>query len=204
MCSKYLALLTPVMETLRSLLFPFNWVSVYVPVLGPANGGLMDGPIPTFFGFHGMTACVLFPSFLETLGDGVRACNTGDCKDARRFSSTPVFVDLDRNEVIVPPSRPLIKLPEKPRADLVEALKVVYRKGYGLHRIKVCLISLEISSVSCFTHTHEPSVVVFARSLALTVILTLTLLSSCLHFLTKEKIVVSLLWMRTPKLPSWT
>jgi hypothetical protein len=53
LCSRHLSMLTPCAEALRSLLFPFNWESVYVPVLGSEHGGIIDGPIPTFFGFHG-------------------------------------------------------------------------------------------------------------------------------------------------------
>ena len=48
-----------------------------------------------------------------------------------------MFVDLDRNEVWIPSSRPLPRLPDKPKSDLLESLKTIYKKGYGLHKVRL-------------------------------------------------------------------
>ena len=52
-CSKHIALLTPVLETIRALLFPFDWQMSYFPILYGDNGGYMESPSQYLFGYYG-------------------------------------------------------------------------------------------------------------------------------------------------------
>jgi len=52
LCSKYIALLTPVAEALRSALYPFVWQGLYIPVLPYSMIDLLQSPQPFFVGTH--------------------------------------------------------------------------------------------------------------------------------------------------------
>ena len=78
-CSKYYSLLTPVAEALISLLFPFEWQGLYVPVLSfPSMIDLLDAPVPFLIG--------LSSTYLSEVQAEVRPRGV-------------VFVDLDRDIV---------------------------------------------------------------------------------------------------------
>ncbi|DBA01320.1 TPA: hypothetical protein N0F65_001825, partial [Lagenidium giganteum] len=100
LCSKHLALLTPVAETLLSLLLPFSWQGAYIPVLPSSLLDVIDAPVPFLVGLH---------------SDSLR--------EAQNRSSGVVFVDLDHNRVIPPvdeSGKPIgiPKLPERQGAKL--------------------------------------------------------------------------------------
>ena len=58
-CSQHLALLTPVLESLRALLFPFEWHMPYIPVLFGEKARLMESPFNYLFGFYGLLELIL-------------------------------------------------------------------------------------------------------------------------------------------------
>ncbi len=60
-CSKHVNVLTPVVETLRALLFPFDWHVSYFSVLYGERGGYLDSPSPYLFGFYGKSPSGPFP-----------------------------------------------------------------------------------------------------------------------------------------------
>ena len=52
-CSKYYSFLSPIIETLHSLLFPFQWQHAFVPIL-PLNmniSDILEAPFPVFIGY---------------------------------------------------------------------------------------------------------------------------------------------------------
>ena len=50
--SRHYALLTPVAEALMSLLFPFRWQGLYIPILPYAMRDVLDSPVPFLIGLH--------------------------------------------------------------------------------------------------------------------------------------------------------
>lgn len=53
LCSKHLSLLTPMVESLLSLLFPFNWHGMYIPILPLNMLDALDAPVPYLVGING-------------------------------------------------------------------------------------------------------------------------------------------------------
>lgn len=53
LCSDHLSLLTPIVESLLSLLFPFNWHGMYVPILPSNMLDALDAPVPYLVGING-------------------------------------------------------------------------------------------------------------------------------------------------------
>lgn len=106
-CSNNVALLTPVTEALRALLFPFAWQTTYIPVLPVRLYEFICAPVPFVYGIH------------------------GDPSVALRESEDVVCVDLDRNDVIVPEWEPLPRLPERARSKLSSALKAAASGVHG-------------------------------------------------------------------------
>ncbi|CAJ1945974.1 unnamed protein product [Cylindrotheca closterium] len=51
--SNHLSLLTPVAEALLSLLFPFTWQGMYIPILPNSMVDAIEAPIPFLVGIHG-------------------------------------------------------------------------------------------------------------------------------------------------------
>ena len=52
MFSQSYSALTPIWECLRSLLFPFEWPYVYIPVLPTSLGHVLSAPMPFLLGLH--------------------------------------------------------------------------------------------------------------------------------------------------------
>ena len=77
-----MSVLTPCAEALHSLLFPFWWQGVYIPVLPQQCWDVMEAPVPFFVGLHG--------DYL-------------DVTPPERRPVDVVIVDLDMNRVLVPP-----------------------------------------------------------------------------------------------------
>lgn len=50
--SKHYALLTPVAEALVSLLFPFRWQGLFIPIMPYAMLDILDSPVPFLLGLH--------------------------------------------------------------------------------------------------------------------------------------------------------
>ena len=50
--SSHYALLTPVAEALLSLLFPFEWQGMYIPIMPYAMLDILDAPVPFLVGLH--------------------------------------------------------------------------------------------------------------------------------------------------------
>lgn len=55
--SQHMALLTPVAEALTSLLFPFTWQGMYIPVLPSHMMDVLDAPVPFLIGLVGTGSC---------------------------------------------------------------------------------------------------------------------------------------------------
>ncbi|EQC39951.1 hypothetical protein, variant [Saprolegnia diclina VS20] len=94
LCSKHLALLTPIAETLLTLLFPLAWQGAYIPVLPSSLLDVIDAPVPFLVGVHS--------KYLAT---------------ASR-STDVFFIDLDHNRIIPPRNEDgietvLPKMPER-------------------------------------------------------------------------------------------
>lgn len=51
--SKHLSLLTPIVEALLSLLFPFTWQGMYIPLLPSNMMDALDAPVPYLVGVNG-------------------------------------------------------------------------------------------------------------------------------------------------------
>eukprot|EP00750_Incisomonas_marina_P011529 INCI16386.4.p1 GENE.INCI16386.4~~INCI16386.4.p1 ORF type:complete len:889 (-),score=155.10 INCI16386.4:2065-4731(-) len=51
-CTRRVHLLAPALEALQSLIFPFRWTQVYVPVLPAAMIDMTDSPVPWLMGTH--------------------------------------------------------------------------------------------------------------------------------------------------------
>lgn len=100
LCSKHVALLTPVAESILSLLLPFAWQGAYIPVLPSSLLDVIDAPVPFLVGVH------------------------SDCMSAASSqSSGVVFIDLDHNRVMPAVDEsgktlPIPKLPERQGAKL--------------------------------------------------------------------------------------
>ena len=52
LCSKHLALLTPIAEALRSFMFPFEFSVTYIPVLPQSLYEFLYAPVPFLMGMH--------------------------------------------------------------------------------------------------------------------------------------------------------
>lgn len=76
--SKYYGILGPVAEALTSLLFPFHWEGMYLPVLPYHMLDILDAPVPFVVGLHSR--------YLQET-------------PPKRRPHGVVFVDLDRDEV---------------------------------------------------------------------------------------------------------
>uniref|UniRef100_A0A7S2Y961 UDENN domain-containing protein n=1 Tax=Entomoneis paludosa TaxID=265537 RepID=A0A7S2Y961_9STRA len=50
--SKHYAILTPVAEALCSLLFPFHWQGMYIPIMPYSMLDILDAPVPFLVGLH--------------------------------------------------------------------------------------------------------------------------------------------------------
>ena len=79
-CSSNIALLTPVIESFHSFLFPFVWQGAYIPVLPFYLTDILEAPVPFVVGIHGK---YLLDTPHEHRPDGV------------------IFVDLDTNRVSI-------------------------------------------------------------------------------------------------------
>lgn len=78
LCSSHTALLTPCAEALLSLLFPFEWQGMYIPVMPFAMVDILDAPVPFLVG--------LDSRYLAQV-------------EAKRRPHGVVFVDLDKDNV---------------------------------------------------------------------------------------------------------
>ena len=76
--SKHYALLTPVAEALVSLLFPFHWQGMYIPIMPYSMLDILDAPVPYLVGLHSR--------YLKEV-------------PAERRPAGVVFVDLDEDVV---------------------------------------------------------------------------------------------------------
>jgi len=113
--SKHYALLTPVAEALLSLLFPFHWQGMFLPVMPYGMLDILDAPVPYLVGLHSR--------YLRDIPDKKRPHGV-------------VLVDLDRDEVHLgvddnnSTARSLPCLPErhvaKLKAKLLEFASCVY------------------------------------------------------------------------------
>ncbi|KAL3936827.1 MAG: hypothetical protein SGBAC_007940 [Bacillariaceae sp.] len=65
--SNHLSLLTPIAEALLSLLFPFTWQGMYIPILPNKMVDAIEAPIPFLVGIHG--------GEFETHPEGVVICD---------------------------------------------------------------------------------------------------------------------------------
>ncbi|TYZ65246.1 hypothetical protein PybrP1_012342 [[Pythium] brassicae (nom. inval.)] len=98
-CSENLSVLTPVMETLRALLHPFECQVVYIPVLPLSLLDFVSAPVPFFMGVCSDPRVERLPA------DGI------------------AVVDLDKNEVLLPPSELMPSLPDVKAKKLLQALR---------------------------------------------------------------------------------
>ena len=52
LCSDYYSLLSSIAEALQSLLFPFTWAGVYIPIIPATMLDILDAPVPFLVGMH--------------------------------------------------------------------------------------------------------------------------------------------------------
>ena len=52
LCSSHYSILTPVSESLLSLLFPFVWQGAYIPIMPASMTDILDAPVPFLVGLH--------------------------------------------------------------------------------------------------------------------------------------------------------
>eukprot|EP00949_MAST-11_sp_MAST-11-sp1_P000815 g815.t1 len=100
LCCSKLSLLTTVSEALRSLIFPFDWQCIYIPVVPHSCYELLFSPVPYFMGLN----------------------TDFEAEEELHSISDTLFVDLDRNALhcngqMGPP------LPDKLRKSLISRLK---------------------------------------------------------------------------------
>jgi hypothetical protein len=136
LCAENNSILTPVAETLRALLCPFECQMVYIPVLPLALFEFMSAPVPFLMGIQ------TDKTEVEVLTrEGV------------------IVVDLDKNEVHVPRQEPLPTLPEHKVKKFIPTLKKVCswassqrtKDSYGSFRTG------ELCEVTFFEGTAQPS-----------------------------------------------
>lgn len=118
MHSSYLSVLNQVGETMRSLLFPFDWQFIYVPVCPKDMLGILDAPVPFFVGTA--TDCVRDMSLVEGVWEVDLDNDTIHCHGAK-VSTNGVVIEptagfMDRTE---------FKLPPKIRVAFIQRVKMV-------------------------------------------------------------------------------
>eukprot|EP00937_MAST-01D_sp_MAST-1D-sp2_P006441 g6441.t1 len=114
--SEHLSLLTPTLEVMLSLLFPFRWCHLYVPVLPRALLGVLHTPTPFIVGLHTahFTQLCFRPAELKTLA--------GEEASGVHLSPALVVLDLDHGVLHVPDGAPLPALPQRPERKLQRAM----------------------------------------------------------------------------------
>lgn len=115
LCSRCYSILCPVAEALSSLLFPFHWEGLYLPILPYSMLDILEAPVPFLVGLHSRYLAQVRP------------------RDRPRGV---VFVDLDSDVVHLGfeedggQSRVIPSLPERPaaklKAKLIEFASSVY------------------------------------------------------------------------------
>ena len=98
--SKTRSVLTPCLDALLKLLFPFFWAGIFIPVLPPSLNDVLDAPVPFIVG-------VSNDAFHQLLGSNRRPLDA-------------CFVDLDTGDVYFDQ---LAQTPELPRHDGLKLLK---------------------------------------------------------------------------------
>ncbi|CAK4082180.1 unnamed protein product [Aphanomyces euteiches] len=98
MAAKSMAMLTPVMQTLRALLRPFQSQVVYIPAVTEALSDLLCSPVPFFVGISATKLAL------------------------RHELDDVVLVDLDSNNVLLPPRCLLPRLSDRTKRKLVKSL----------------------------------------------------------------------------------
>lgn len=101
MGTKTRSILTPVMDALLKLLFPFYWAGVYIPVLPPSLMDVIDAPVPYFVGISN------YKTFQSILHNPRRPADT-------------CFVDLDTGDLYYDA---LNEKPQLPQHDGVKLIK---------------------------------------------------------------------------------
>ena len=105
LCSEHYPLLTPTCEALLSLLFPFTWQGMYIPIT-PYNMcmDILEAPVPYLLGVHSR--------YLTQVSSTLRPRGV-------------IFVDLDRDVVYIDDEVPIPALPENHAAKLRNKLSQV-------------------------------------------------------------------------------
>ena len=121
-------LLTPYLELVTSMMFPFHWMHVFIPVLPQGLSEFLEAPVPFLVGVHS--------SMLKNMSIPEDVCHSPlstarivpiprpSCTHISRLLLQVVLVDLDANVVKVPPSIQLPPLPE-PRKKLAQQLNKI-------------------------------------------------------------------------------
>ena len=106
MGTKTRSILTPTMDALLNLLFPFYWAGVYIPVLPPSLMDVIDAPVPYFVGISNYKT---FQSILH---------------NPRRPSDT-CFVDLDTGDLYYDNLNEKPQLPQHDGVKLIKQLSIL-------------------------------------------------------------------------------
>ncbi|KAL7750250.1 hypothetical protein RI367_004423 [Sorochytrium milnesiophthora] len=101
--SKSLAALTSACETITTLIFPFYWFHIFIPVLPAALVGYLQAPVPFIVGMHKSYA----PS-------------TSELEDV-------LVVELDENRVTSNLAEPPMPLPQRQKSKLLGRLRSICR-----------------------------------------------------------------------------
>lgn len=100
LCSQYSAILTPIAETLKSLLFPMEWASSYIPLLPMSLSEMLLAPTPYLVGV-----------------------NAGANEVANSVPEIEaILIDLDENSILMLIDDPLPRLPESLKRKLLKSL----------------------------------------------------------------------------------
>lgn len=126
-CSKNIALLTPVQEALLSLLFPFVWQGCYVPVLPADMAELLHAPVPLL---TGMQVDDISETFLDD--------------DPSMRPPGLVIVHLDSDTVHFGQDCHMLPLP---KAMLPKLRQKLIEHGCGIHQLPEEMVLLQSAEV---------------------------------------------------------
>ena len=121
MHSAYLSVLTQVGETMRSLLFPFDWQFIYVPVCPRDMLGILDAPVPFFVGTS--TVCIREMSLVAGVWEVDLDNDTIHCHEEKAVIDG---LTVESINPMADKSEP--KLPPKIRVGFVERIKTVIER----------------------------------------------------------------------------
>lgn len=143
-------------EALRTLLFPFEWPHVYVPILPASMLQLTDSPVPYIMGFY-YDAMTTAHTLLELQFEPQQSMSGSSIGS----HASICFVDIDRQQVDVPEDLPELPFSENLAADLERELARLESDLSSLAAagddVRTLLRRLEARAVAGRLRSHHPS-----------------------------------------------